>query len=117
MFLAVIHVFTRTFAPGCVHYLYVSNLVFFPLPLSPQASGGSGGYVWSCDPDTVGHVTSSGLVTSVAEGMAVVVASDKKNPAHFDKSEVLLLYMRVPLHESHSFLTVCISCESCTYCM
>ena len=37
----------------------------------------------------MGHVTSSGLVTSVAEGMAVVVASDKKNPAHFDKSEVL----------------------------
>ena len=60
------------------------------LPLSPQASGGSGGYVWSCDPDTVGHVTSSGLVTSVAEGMAVVVASDKKNPAHFDKSEVCM---------------------------
>ena len=44
--------------------------------------------MWSCDPETVAHVTSTGLVTSVAEGKAVVVASDKKNPAHFDQSLV-----------------------------
>ena len=56
--------------------------------LHVQAVGGSGGYVWSCDPDTVAHVTSSGLVTSVAEGKALVVASDKKNAAHFDQTEV-----------------------------
>ena len=44
--------------------------------------------MWSCDPDTVAHVTSSGLVTSVAEGKALVIASDKKNAAHFDQTEV-----------------------------
>ena len=44
--------------------------------------------MWSCDPDTVAHVSSVGMVTSVAEGKAVVMASDKKNPAHFDKSQV-----------------------------
>ena len=55
-----------------------------------QASGGSGGYVWSCDTDTVAHVTPSGLVTSVAEGEALVIASDKKNAAHFDTTEVCL---------------------------
>lgn len=44
--------------------------------------------MWSCDPDTVGHVTSSGLVTSVTEGEALVAASDKKNAAHFDMTEV-----------------------------
>ena len=44
--------------------------------------------MWSCDPDTVAHVTSSGLVTSVSEGRGLVVAGDKKNAAHFDTTEV-----------------------------
>ena len=46
--------------------------------------------MWSCDTDTVAHVTSTGLVTSVAKGKAVVIASDKKNAAHFDTTEVCL---------------------------
>ena len=44
--------------------------------------------MWSCDTEAVAHVTSTGLVTSVAEGKSQVVASDKKNAAHFDKAEV-----------------------------
>ena len=64
------------------------SLSLLPPSLGMQASGGSGGYVWSCDPDTVAHVTSVGMVTSVAEGKAVVMAGDKKNSAHFDKSQV-----------------------------
>ena len=44
--------------------------------------------MWSCDTEAVAHVTSTGLVTSVAEGKSQVVASDKKNTAHFDKAEV-----------------------------
>ena len=44
--------------------------------------------MWSCDLDTVAHVTSTGVVTSVAKGKALVTASDKKNTAHFDKTEV-----------------------------
>ena len=48
--------------------------------------------MWSCDPDTVAHVTSTGLVTSVAKGEALVTASDKKTSAHFDTAEVRLTH-------------------------
>ena len=44
--------------------------------------------MWSCDNENVSHVTSTGLVTSVAEGKTQILANDKKNVAHFGVSKV-----------------------------
>ena len=55
---------------------------------SLQATGGSGKYQWSCDPEDVVGVSNFGTVSAMKEGMAVVTAADKKNTAHFDNAEV-----------------------------
>ena len=35
-------------------------------------------------------VSNSGTLTSIARGKTLVIAADKKNPAHFDEAEVRL---------------------------
>ena len=56
-----------------------------------EATGGSGKYQWSCDPEDVVGVSNYGTVVVIKKGMAVVTAADKKNTAHFDTAEVGLL--------------------------
>ena len=53
-----------------------------------KATGGSGNYKWSCDPEGVVGVSSSGTLATIARGMSLVIAADKKNQAHYDQSEV-----------------------------
>ena len=55
---------------------------------SLDATGGSGKYQWSCDPEDVVGVSNFGTVSAMKQGMAVVTAADKKNTAHFDNAEV-----------------------------
>lgn len=55
----------------------------------PQASGGSGVYLWSVKPEGVVSVSSKGTLTTIARGKALASATDKKNTAHYDESEVL----------------------------
>ena len=62
-----------------VEYSYQQNL---------EATGGSGKYQWSCDPEDVVGVSNFGTISAMKEGMAVVTAADKRNTAHFDNAEV-----------------------------
>lgn len=55
---------------------------------SLQATGGSGKYQWSCDPEDVVGVSNFGTVLAMKEGMAIVTVADKRNTAHFDNAEV-----------------------------
>ncbi len=51
-------------------------------------SGGSGSYQWSCDPEYVVGVVSTGRITAKTKGKSLVVAMDTKNTAHSDQTEV-----------------------------
>ena len=61
------------------------------LSLLCQVTGGSGSYQWSCDPEGIVGVSSSGMLTARARGKSLVVAADTKNSAHFDNTEVRVL--------------------------
>ena len=53
-----------------------------------EATGGSGKYQWSCDPEDVVGVSNFGSVVAIKKGASLVTAADKKNTAHFDTTEV-----------------------------
>ena len=55
---------------------------------SLEATGGSGKYQWSCDPEDVVGVSNYGTVVAIKEGRSLVTVADKKNTAHFDTAEV-----------------------------
>ena len=55
-----------------------------------EATGGSGKYQWSCDPEDVVGVSNFGSVVAIKKGVALVTAADKKNTAHFDTAEVIV---------------------------
>ena len=56
-----------------------------------QATGGSGTYVWSCDPEGVVSVAGNGTVQAVAKGSTMVFAADVKNTAHCSQAEVYVV--------------------------
>lgn len=58
---------------------------------SLQASGGSGTYVWSCEPDGVVTVAGNGSVQAVAKGNTLVFAADVKNTAHCNHTAVYVV--------------------------
>ncbi|VDM58044.1 unnamed protein product [Angiostrongylus costaricensis] len=56
-----------------------------------KATGGSGLYDWSTGDTSVCTVDSNGLLGVASPGTTVVVASDKRNPAHKDSASVSVL--------------------------
>ena len=55
---------------------------------SLEATGGSGKFQWSCDPEDVVGVSNYGAVVAIKKGRSLVTAADKRNTAHFDTAEV-----------------------------
>ena len=53
-----------------------------------EATGGSGKFQWSCDPEDVVGVSNYGAVVAIKKGRSLVTAADKRNTAHFDTAEV-----------------------------
>lgn len=56
-----------------------------------EASGGSGKYQWSCDPEDVVGVSNIGTVIAIKRGRSLVTAADKRNTVHYDTAEVCAL--------------------------
>ena len=53
-----------------------------------QARGGSGSFQWASDQVDVVGVSIVGVATSVGPGKGMITASDVRNSAHFDTSQV-----------------------------
>ncbi len=77
---------TCTFKNTCMMCAYICN----SLVLFTQVSGGSGMYMWSVEPEGVVSVSSRGTLTTITRGVTLVIATDKKNTAHHDKSQVFV---------------------------
>lgn len=59
--------------------------------LSLQATGGSGTYVWSCEPEGMVSVSGNGTVQAVSRGSTLVFAADVKNTAHCSQAEIFVV--------------------------
>ena len=58
-----------------------------------QATGGSGTYIWSCDPEGVVGVGVNGTLEVLEQGVTMVYAADVRNTAHYNQSEVSKVFL------------------------
>ena len=58
-----------------------------------QATGGSGTYIWSCDPEGVVGVGVNGTLEVLEQGVTMVFAADVRNTAHYNQSEVSKVFL------------------------
>eukprot|EP00731_Ephydatia_muelleri_P025275 Em0017g358a len=56
-----------------------------------KATGGSGSYRWSCDPESVVGVSYQGTLTALAPGKTTITAADTKNQAHSDSGKAYVV--------------------------